>query len=112
MLEARRSPRSVLAPCVPSVVTRPTGRASVSTTAARSEKKSRARHQNPENRPRSHPTPTLRVRDYTDLALDGLPASFISDTLEFSHTVRHTEDGPTDRLTREGHNLRYAAIVA
>ncbi|MGO4535833.1 hypothetical protein [Leifsonia sp. 2MCAF36] len=84
----------------------------MSTTAARSEKKTRTRHQNPENRPRSHPTPTLRVREYTDLALDGLPASFISDTLEFSQTVRHTEDGPTDRLTREGHNLRYAAIVA
>ncbi len=53
-----------------------------------------------------------RVRDYTDLALRGLPASFITATLEFSQTVRESETSPTGALSREGRNLRYAAIVA
>jgi hypothetical protein len=53
-----------------------------------------------------------RVRDYTDLALRGLPASFITDTLEFSQTVRESETSSSGALSREGHNLRYAAIVA
>lgn len=53
-----------------------------------------------------------RVRDYTDLALRGLPTSFITDTLEFSQTVRESHTSPSGALSREGSNLRYAAIVA
>jgi hypothetical protein len=53
-----------------------------------------------------------RVRDYTDLALRGLPTSFITDTLEFSQTVRESHTSPSGALSREGRNLRYAAIVA
>ncbi len=56
--------------------------------------------------------PLSRVRDYTDLALRGLPTSFITDTLEFSWTVRESHTSPSGALSREGSSLRYAAIVA
>ncbi len=56
--------------------------------------------------------PLSRVRDYTDLALRGLPTSFITDTLEFSRTVRESDTSPSGALSREGSSLRYAAIVA
>ncbi|NEN04792.1 hypothetical protein G3T36_02810 [Diaminobutyricibacter tongyongensis] len=60
----------------------------------------------------TRPLHMTRVRDYTDLALRGLPASFITDTLEFSQTVRESHTSPSGALSREGRNLRYAAIVA
>jgi hypothetical protein len=54
-----------------------------------------------------------RVRRYSELAQRGLPASYISDTAEFSQTVRASRTTPeSGELWREGRNLRYAAIVA
>ncbi len=84
----------------------------MSTTTARTSKDTRARTERPGSRPRTYATLMPRVRDYTDLALRGLPASFITDTLEFSQTVRESSTSETAELSREGRNLRYAAIVA
>ena len=84
----------------------------MSTTSSRTPTPGRARTRHPEGRARTRAIPLSRVRDYTDLALRGLPASFITDTLEFSQTVRGSEASPGGALIREGRNLRYAAIVA
>lgn len=84
----------------------------MSTTASRAPKKPRPRTEHPDSRARTRAVPLSRVRDYTDLALRGLPASFITDTLEFSQTVRESDSSPNGALSREGTNLRYAAIVA
>ena len=61
---------------------------------------------------RGRPAPPHRVHDYTDLAVRGLQKSYITDSAEFSQTVRQTHAGPGMALHREGRNLRYAAIVA
>jgi hypothetical protein len=82
----------------------------VSTTTSRPAKRTRA--ESPDARARRRPASLARIRDYTDLALRGLPASYIVDTLEFSQTVRESAGNGPDELTREGRNLRYAAIVA
>lgn len=85
----------------------------MSTTSSRTPKPGRARTPHPEGRGTgARAIPLSRVRDYTALALRGLPASFISDTLEFSQTVRESDIEPVGALSREGRNLRYAAIVA
>ena len=84
----------------------------MSSTSAHTPKPGCVRTRPPEGRARTRVLPLSRVRDYTDLALRGLPASFITDTLEFSQTIRESETSPTGALSREGRNLRYAAIVA
>jgi hypothetical protein len=53
-----------------------------------------------------------RVADLVSLAIRGLPASFIPDTLEFAQTVRAVRGWNQIQIVPEGTNLRYAAIVA
>ena len=82
----------------------------MSTIASRAPRRPRAGRAAKVSAPR--PAHMLRVRDYTDLALRGLPTSFITDTLEFCQTVRESQTSPSGALSREGSSLRYAAIVA
>lgn len=54
-----------------------------------------------------------RVRTYSALAQRGLPASYVSETTEFSQTIRASLREPeSSGLVREGRNLRYTAIAA
>lgn len=52
------------------------------------------------------------VDDLVAVALRGLPASFLPETLEFAQTVRAVRTSTGVELVQEGVNLRYAAIVA
>jgi hypothetical protein len=53
-----------------------------------------------------------QVDDLVALAMRGLGASFIPDAAQFAQTVRAVRARDGVELVREGHSLRYAAIVA